>query len=57
MPAVTVTNLESKSFNDPDEKRRPPKTEVDVINIGGATLGRFTFEPVRGAETPARDRR
>lgn len=45
MPAVTVTTLESKSFNEPDEKRRPPKTEVDVVNIGGTTPGRFTFEP------------
>ena len=45
MPAVTVTNLESKSFSEPDEKRRPPKTEVDVVSLGGTTLGRFTFEP------------
>ena len=45
MPAVTVKDLESKSFDHPDEKRRPPKTQVDVVNIGGATLGRFTFEP------------
>ena len=45
MPAVTVTNLESKSFSEPDEKRRPPKTEVDIVSLGGTTLGRFTFEP------------
>lgn len=45
MPAVTIKALESKSFNEPDEKRRPPKTEVDVLNIGETTLGRFTFEP------------
>jgi quercetin dioxygenase-like cupin family protein len=45
MSAVTVKALESKSFNDADEKRRPPKTEVDVVNIGDTTLGRFTFEP------------
>ena len=45
MPAVTVTDLATKSFDEPDEKRRPPKTQVDVVSIGGATLGRFTFEP------------
>lgn len=45
MPAITVSGLESKSFNNPDEKRRPPKTEVDVVTLSGATLGRFTFEP------------
>ena len=45
MPAVTVKTLESKSFNEPEEKRRPPKTEVDAVTVGGSTLGRFTFEP------------
>ena len=45
MPAVTVKDLESKSFNEPDEKRRPPMTQVDVVTLGGTTLGRFTFEP------------
>jgi len=45
MPAVTVKDLESKSFDQPDEKRRPPKTQVDVVTLGGTTLGRFTFEP------------
>ncbi|MFP5315536.1 hypothetical protein SAMN04488693_104149 [Arthrobacter subterraneus] len=44
MPAVTVTTLESKSFDEPDEQRRPPRTKVDVIKIGGTELGRFTFE-------------
>ena len=45
MAAVTVRTLEAKSFDEPDEKRRPPKTEVDVVNIGDTTLGRFTFQP------------
>jgi mannose-6-phosphate isomerase-like protein (cupin superfamily) len=45
MPAVIVKALESKSFNEPDEKRRPPKTEVDVVTLGDTTLGRLTFEP------------
>ena len=37
--------LEAKSFDEPDETRRPPKTQVDVVSIGDTTLGRFTFEP------------
>jgi hypothetical protein len=45
MPSVTVKALESKSFDEPDEKRRPPKTQVDVVNIGDTTLARCTFEP------------
>ena len=45
MAAVSVRTLEAKSFDEPDEKRRPPKTQVDVVNLGDTTLGRFTFEP------------
>lgn len=45
MSAFTVKALESKSFDDPDEMRRPPKTQVDVVNLGDTALGRFTFEP------------
>ncbi|HEU4666077.1 MAG TPA: cupin domain-containing protein [Arthrobacter sp.] len=45
MAGVTVNALEAKSFDEPDEKRRPPKTQVDVVNLGDTTLGRFTFEP------------
>ena len=45
MTAVSVRALEAKSFDEPDEKRRPPKTQVDVVTLGDATLARFTFEP------------
>ncbi|MDQ0737050.1 cupin domain-containing protein [Arthrobacter agilis] len=45
MSAITVNALESRSFDDPDEERRPPKTKVDVVSLGNTTLGRFTFEP------------
>lgn len=45
MAGVTVNALEAKSFDEPDEKRRPPKTQVDVVTLGDATLARFTFEP------------
>ena len=45
MAGEPVRALEAKSFDEPDERRRPPKTAVDVVNIGDTTLGRFTFEP------------
>jgi len=45
MPANTVSNLESRSFDDPDEKRRPDKTEVDVVTVSGYTLARMRFQP------------
>jgi quercetin dioxygenase-like cupin family protein len=45
MPTNVVTQLEVKSHNSPDEKRRPDKTEVDVVTVGDYTVGRFKFEP------------
>ena len=45
MPIATVTQLESKSHDTPDETRTPPKTRVEQVSVGGYTLGRFTFEP------------
>ena len=34
-----------KSFNKPDEVRTFPKGKVELIKIGGAIIGRATFEP------------
>jgi quercetin dioxygenase-like cupin family protein len=42
---VSVTRLESKSHDAPDESRTPNKTRVDVVRLEGFTLGRLTFEP------------
>ena len=36
---------EMKSFNKPDEVRTFPKGKLELIKIGGATIGRPTFEP------------
>jgi hypothetical protein len=36
---------ELKSFGSPDEVRKFPKGKVELIKIGGATVGRATFEP------------
>ena len=33
------------NFDSPDETRTPDKTKVDVVRMGGTTVGRFAFEP------------
>ena len=38
-------SVSSKSFDDPDEQRTPPKTSVDVVRLSGATVARTTFQP------------
>ncbi|GAB3273030.1 cupin domain-containing protein [Sinomonas notoginsengisoli] len=40
-----VTTLAVKSHNTPDEKRRPDKSEIDLVTVGDYTIGRLTFEP------------
>ena len=44
MPTNPVTKLSVKSHNEPDERRRPDKSEIDVVDLGEYTLGRFTFD-------------
>ena len=45
MSANVVTQLQVKSHNSPDEKRRPDKSEIDIVSVGDSTIGRFSFEP------------
>ena len=45
MTTNVVTQLQVKSHNSPDEKRRPDKSEVDIVSVGDYTIGRFSFEP------------
>ena len=40
-----MPSLDAKSFDTPDEIRTPDKTKVDVVRLGAATIGRFTFQP------------
>ncbi len=42
---VVVTGFTVRSHDAPDERRTPPKTQVDVVRLEGFTLGRFTFQP------------
>ena len=37
--------VELKNFGKPDEVREFPKGRVELIKVGGATLGRAIFEP------------
>lgn len=42
---VSVSRLEVKSHDSPDEVRAPDKTRVEVNNHDGYTIGRFIFQP------------
>jgi hypothetical protein len=42
---VAVTTFTTRSHDTPDERRTPPKTQVDIVRLEGFTLGRFTFQP------------
>lgn len=41
----TSKKAEMKSFSKPDEVRTFPKGKLELVNIGGAVVGRATFEP------------
>jgi len=40
-----MKRMEAKSFGVPDEVRKFDKGRVELVNIGGATIGRAVFEP------------
>ncbi len=40
-----MDKAELKAFGRPDEVREFPKGRVELVNIGGATIGRAIFEP------------
>jgi len=42
---VGVTDFNVKSHDSADEVRQPDKTRVEVVHLGGFTLGRFNFQP------------
>ena len=44
MPA-TLGQVECKSFSAPAEVRDFEKGKVELVNVGGVTIGRATFEP------------
>ncbi|BCX03503.1 MAG: cupin [Candidatus Roseilinea sp.] len=40
-----MKKAELKSFGQPDEVREFPKGRLELIKVGGATIGRAVFEP------------
>jgi hypothetical protein len=42
---IIKDKMEAKSFSKPDEVRKFEKGKVELIKIGGAMIGKATFEP------------
>ena len=42
---ATAAKAELRSFDKPDEVREFPKGRLELINVGGAMVGRAVFEP------------
>lgn len=40
-----MASIESRDFAAPDETRTPPKTKVELVNLAGGQIGRYTFQP------------
>ena len=40
-----MSDLESKSLDAPEEERTFPNGAAGMVTVGGATIGRFTFQP------------
>jgi hypothetical protein len=40
-----VSGVEKRNFDSPNETRTPDKTKIDVVQLGGSTIARNTFQP------------
>lgn len=40
-----MAGVEKRSLETPDESRTPANAKVDVVTVGGATVGRATLQP------------
>jgi hypothetical protein len=40
-----MAGVESRNFNKPDETRTPDKTKVELVDLSGGQIGRYTFQP------------
>jgi hypothetical protein len=40
-----MASIESKNMDRPDESRTPEKTQMDVVQLGDATVARYTLQP------------
>ncbi len=39
-----MATLQKKSFNNPDERRTPPKATVEVVSFDGMSVARVTYD-------------
>lgn len=40
-----MAGVETRDFSTPDETRTPDKTKVEIVNLSGGQIGRYTFQP------------
>ena len=40
-----MAGINARDFSSPDEVRRPDKTTVELVNVAGGQIGRYTFQP------------
>jgi hypothetical protein len=40
-----MTGVQSRDFSAPDETRTPDKTTIELVQLGGGQIGRYTFQP------------
>ena len=40
-----MPGIECRDFSSPDETRTPAKTTIELVNVGGGQIGRYTFQP------------
>ncbi|MGH9178870.1 MAG: cupin domain-containing protein [Acidimicrobiales bacterium] len=40
-----MAGAERRDFTTPDETRSPDKTTVELVNLAGGQIGRYTFQP------------
>ncbi len=40
-----MAGVENRNFESPDETRTPEKTTVELVNLAGGQIGRYTFQP------------
>jgi len=39
-----MAGVETRDFTAPDETRTPDKTTVELVNLAGGQIGRYTFQ-------------
>jgi hypothetical protein len=40
-----MAGIEVNDFSTPDEVRKPERTTVELVKVGGGEIGRYTFQP------------